>query len=331
MTYTESPIIGVCALSLEQWETFYQGGAPATGPAGADGLYDQEVRQAWAEFFSTLPADACLLDIGTGNGVIVLIAKEIAAARGWHWQIHGTDLARIDPPRYVANGAERFAGVRFHAGVATERLPFDDASFDAVSGHYALEYSDVEPALAQIHRVLKPGGDAQFILHHAESALVRSARSSMHEADLVLKQTRIYRRLHRLVSMDQVPKALMDRATRELVAAIRLLKAELAQAQARHPGAGRILKVALDAVQKLLDARREGRPEVVGLEVDRAEEEMRAAWRRLKDLVSHARSEDDMANIQRAALQRGFTLVEYTPLQHALTNLVGWQLLLHRP
>lgn len=318
-------------MSLEQWETFYQGGALATGPAGADGLYDLEVRQAWTEFFSTLPADARLLDIGTGNGVIALIAKEVAAARGINWQIHGADLARIDPPRHVANGAQRFAGVTFHAGVATERLPFDDASFDAVSGHYALEYSDLPAALAQIHRVLKPGGDAQFVVHHAESALVRSARNSMREADLVLKQTRIYRRLHRLVSMDHVPKATMDRATRELVDAIRLLKEELAQAQARHPGAGRILKVALDAVQTLLAARREGRPEVVAIDVDRAEEEMRAAWRRLNDLVAHARSDDDMANIQRAAVERGFSLVEYTPLQHALTNLVGWQLLLHRP
>jgi len=318
-------------LSLEQWETFYRSGALATGPAGEDGLYDQEVRQAWSEFFSTLPADARVLDIGTGNGVIALIASETAAARGMRWQIHGTDLARIDPLRHVANAAERFAGVTFHAGVATERLPFDDASFDAVSGHYALEYSDIPAALAQIHRVLKPGGDAQFILHHTESALVRSARNSMREVDLVLNQTRIYRRLHRLVSMDQVPKATMDRATRELVAAIRTLKLELAQAQARHPGAGRILSVALDAVQKLLAARREGRPEVVGLDVDRAEEEMRAAWRRLNDLVGHARSEDDMANIQRDATARGFTLVEYTPLNHALTNLVGWQLLLHRP
>jgi SAM-dependent methyltransferase len=318
-------------VSLEQWETYYQGGALATGPAGEDGLYDQEVRRAWTEFFSALPADARILDVGTGNGVIVLIAGEVAAARGARWEIHGTDLARIDPPQHVADGARRFAGVTFHPGVATERLPFDDGSFDAVSGHYALEYSDIPVALAQIHRVLKPGGDAQFVLHHVDSALLRTARRSMREADLVLKETRIYRRLHRLVSMDQVPQAVLDRATRELVAAIRQLKQELAQAQALHPGAGRLLGVALDAVQKLLAARREERPEVVGIQVDRAEEEMRAAWRRLSDLVGHARSAEDLQNIQRDALALGFTLVEYMPLNHAVTNLVGWQLLLHRP
>jgi ubiquinone/menaquinone biosynthesis C-methylase UbiE len=318
-------------VSLEQWETFYQGGALATGPAGEDGLYDQEVRQAWTEFFAALPVDARILDIGTGNGVIVLIAGEVAAARGARWEIHGTDLARIDPLRDVADGARRFAGATFHPGVATERLPFADASFDAVSGHYALEYSDIPAALAQIHRVLKPGGDAQFVLHHVDSALLRTARRSMREADLVLEETRIYRRLHRLVSMDQPPKATMERATDELVAAIRQLKQELALAQAQHPGAGRMLGVALDAVQKLLAARRDGRPEGIGLEVDRAEEEMRAARRRLSDLVGHARSAEDMANIQRDAVAVGFSLVEFTPLDHAVTNLVGWQLLLHRP
>ena len=69
------------ALSLEQWETYYRGGAIATCPMGPDGDYDLEVRQAWVEFFSTLPEGARILDVGTGNGVVALIAAETASAR----------------------------------------------------------------------------------------------------------------------------------------------------------------------------------------------------------------------------------------------------------
>jgi hypothetical protein len=177
--------------------------------------------------------------------------------------------------------------------------------------------------------VLKPGGDAQFILHSTDSALVRSAHRSMEEADIVLKQTRIYRRLHKLVTMEQVTPTVTERATNELVMAIRTVKQALAQA--RPAGGGRTLSVALDAVQKLLTARKQMRPQQVGMEVDRAEKELRAGSRRLNDLVSHARSAQDMQTIQQQAADAGFTAIESLPLFHAGTVPVGWLLLLHKP
>ena len=87
-------------LSLEQWETYYRGGAISTCPTARDGGYDLEVREAWVEFFTPLPDGARILDIGTGNGVVPLIAADTAAALGRRWEIHGADLAQIDPPRH---------------------------------------------------------------------------------------------------------------------------------------------------------------------------------------------------------------------------------------
>lgn len=315
-------------MSLEQWETYYRGGMIATCPTGPDGGYDLEVRDAWVEFFSMLPEGARILDVGTGNGVVALIAAETAAARGRRWEIHATDLAQIDPLRHVPDGARRLAGITFHAGVATEHLPFDAESFDAVSGHYALEYTDTAVALAEIHRVLKPASDAQFIMHSADSVLVQNARWSLREAEFVLVETKVFRRLHRLVTMEQVTPGTTQRATAELRAAIQALKRGLQQA--RQARAGNVLSVVLDAVQKLLIARKEMKPQAVGLEVDRAESELRASIRRLNDLLAHARTERDMENIEKDAAAAGFSLIERMPQYHAGKNLVGWQLLLHR-
>jgi ubiquinone/menaquinone biosynthesis C-methylase UbiE len=315
-------------LSLEQWEAYYRSGALATGPAGAHGGYDLEVRKAWVEFFSVLPNGARVLDVGTGNGVVALIAAETAAARALNWEIHATDLARIDPTRHVPDGARRLAGIQFHASVATERLPFDAEYFDAVSGHYALEYTDTAAALGEIHRVLKPGGDVQFVLHHSGSVLVQAAQSSLREAQLVLKESKLYRRLHRLVTMESVTPGVTQKATVELRAAIQAVKTGLTEA--RRAGAGRVLAVALDAAQKLLVARKGMNPQAVGHEVDRAEAELRASLQRLRDLVAHARSEPDMDIIEKQAAAAGFGLIERTPQFHSGDNLVGWQLLMQR-
>jgi ubiquinone/menaquinone biosynthesis C-methylase UbiE len=315
-------------LSVEQWETYYRGGAIATCPMAPDGGYDLEVRDAWVEFFSMLPQAARILDVGTGNGVVAMIAAETARSLGRQWEIHGTDLARIDPHRHVSNAGQRLAGITFHPGVASERLPFDAQSFDAVSGHYALEYTDTAAALQEVHRVLKAGADAQFILHHADSALVRSARWSLREADLVFQDTKIYRRLHRLVTMEQAVPGTTERATEELRAAIQTVRQ--GQLQARQAGAGRVLSVALDAVQKLLTSRKTMKPQAVGLEVDRAEAELRASVRRLNDLVAHARSAQEMDSIEQHAADAGFTAIERVPQFHGGVNLVGWRLELRR-
>jgi ubiquinone/menaquinone biosynthesis C-methylase UbiE len=315
-------------LSVNHWEAFYRNGALATGPTGPDGSYDLELREAWVQFFSTLVDGARVLDVGTGNGVVALIASETAASRGQAFEIHATDLARIDPHRHVRDGARRLAGITFHPEVATERLPFEDRSFDAVSGHYALEYGKPAEALTEIHRVLKSGGDAQFILHHFDSVLVRSAQRSMRETEFVLKDTKLYRKLHRLVALEQATPESTQRITAELRAAIQAVKHALNQA--RKAGSGMVLGVALDAVQKLLTARKQLTPLAAGREVDRAEAELRASWRRLNDLVLHARSSADMDLIQKHAAAAGFTRIECLPQLHAGQHLVGWQLLLHR-
>ena len=51
------------------------------------------------------------------------------------------------------------------SGAAAERLPFADGTFDLVISRVTIPYTDIPAALAEIARVLRPGGSAWLTLH----------------------------------------------------------------------------------------------------------------------------------------------------------------------
>lgn len=301
--------------------------SPRPGQQADDG-YAAEVRTVWSEFLATLPGAAKVLDIGMGNHVPALIAAGMMSSGDRDWTIDAIDPAGKEEGTLARRNEDLLARVIFHGDATPGALPFEASRFDAVCGHHVLEFADPVPALSEVLRVLKPGGDAQFTLHHAESVLVGSARLSLREADLVFSHTKAFRRLHRLVTMSQITPGTTERATNELRHAIRALKRALPMAE--QQGGGRVLKVALDAIQKLLAARREMKPDAAGLQVDRAEAEVRASVRRLNAMVERARTAADMQALEQHAADIGFTQIEWFAQTHAGADIVGWQLLLHR-
>jgi ubiquinone/menaquinone biosynthesis C-methylase UbiE len=313
-------------LSVSHWETYYRGGAIAACPTGVASDYTLELRETWIEFFSRLASGAAVLDIGTGNGAIPLIARQTATSLGRALEIHGVDLARINPPRYVAGGEQLFAGIRFYPGVAAESLPFAADSFAAVSGQYALEYTDVARSLAEVMRVLKADCDAQFIMHHADSIVVERARTSLQHSDAVLNGTHVYRKLKRFLQMEQRAPGAAGRLWQELSVALGTLRET-----GRSDPSSRVIDVTLDAVPKLLSLRKQLAPAALAREVDSVENALRDAVRRHNDLIAAAASESTMAATAACARTCGFVDVRYEPWHHAQQVLVGWRLRLRKP
>ena len=110
-----------------------------------------------------------LLEVGVGSGR--LLAR--LAERGW-------DVAGIDAaPRMVELARARVPGAKLEVA-RVEKLPFKDASFDAVVAVGVLEYADLEASLRELARVLRPGGQAVLgVLNSAAPAVVWS-RLAMH-------------------------------------------------------------------------------------------------------------------------------------------------------
>jgi ubiquinone/menaquinone biosynthesis C-methylase UbiE len=313
-------------LSVTHWESYYRGGRIAACPTGQDPNYTLELHDVWTEFFSSLADAARLLDIGTGNGAISLIARQTADSLGRTYEIHGADLAQINPSRDVADGARMFAGIAFHPGVAAEKLPFKAESFSAVSGQYALEYTDTRQSLAQVLRVLKPGAAAQFVMHHAASIIVDRAHASLRHADAVLMDTKVHRRLRRFLDAEQRSGHAARRAWEDLATALSTL-----QSSGRADTDRLVIDVTLDAVSKLLDSRRSLSRAALDREIDLVENDLRNSVRRLHDLIAAAITDSAMAEYAQRAHSLGFVEVTYGPMYHARRALVGWRFRLRKP
>jgi demethylmenaquinone methyltransferase/2-methoxy-6-polyprenyl-1,4-benzoquinol methylase len=96
------------------------------------------------------PSGACVLDVACGTGDLALTLFEITGAR-----VVGTDFCR--PMLAIAAGKTSHE-VPLIEGDAL-RLPFRSSSFDAVTIAFGLRnLSSVENGLAELCRVLKPGG-----------------------------------------------------------------------------------------------------------------------------------------------------------------------------
>jgi arsenite methyltransferase len=98
-----------------------------------------------------------ILDIGTGPGLLALELAERVAPDG---QVTGIDvsadmLAVAEQNRQRSPCGNRITFRNADAGA----LPFDDAAFDALTATQVYEYvEDVDHALQEAHRVLRPGG-----------------------------------------------------------------------------------------------------------------------------------------------------------------------------
>jgi arsenite methyltransferase len=102
-----------------------------------------------------------VVDIGAGPG---FLSVEMAAALGPTGRVHAVDPS--ESMRALAGNRTRPPGaapVEISPGSA-EKLPLPDASVDAAVSTQVLEYvADVSGALAEMHRVLRPGGRALLL------------------------------------------------------------------------------------------------------------------------------------------------------------------------
>jgi len=121
---------------------------------GADPEYEEQILPLAAEH---LAGARRVLDVGAGEGQVARLAAaggaSLVVGAEPAWGQLEVASARAGGPAYVRGGAER--------------LPFADGSFDAVVACLVFEHvQGVDAAIAEVGRVLEPGGRFVFFLNH---------------------------------------------------------------------------------------------------------------------------------------------------------------------
>lgn len=115
----------------------------------------EEYRRLAARLTAGLSDGAAVLEIAPGPGYLA-----IEMARSGRVRVTGLDVSTTFVELATAAARKEGADVEFRVGDAAD-LPFDDGSFDlAVSQAAFKNFSRPGRALAEFHRILRPGGTA---------------------------------------------------------------------------------------------------------------------------------------------------------------------------
>jgi SAM-dependent methyltransferase len=134
-------------------------------------LYEVTLTRLDSAFLARLPLAGRILDIGAGNG------RFARAAGAAHWVVALEISAEAIAAMRSTPGERDQPAICQASGL---RLPFAPGSFDAVVSQDLIEHlhpSQIEPHLAEVHRVLAPGG--RYLLH-TPSSLQGSTSFGLH-------------------------------------------------------------------------------------------------------------------------------------------------------
>lgn len=262
----------------------------------------------WRQTFGGLTSGCRVLDVATGNGVLLSWASQVASERGLALELTGIDAADIDPLRFVVSGQTALREVTFHGGVGAESLPFDDAVFDCVVSQFGLEYSDLDASLAEAARVLAPGGSLHWLAHDAYSDVVAQSALQAAQMDFLLARDAAFD------AMAFFARALQQ--GRRLGKARDRLQQVLADAEAysrEHPPATLVRQICSSFSHMAVENQRYHPDDIAAL-VEENRETMRLYRRRLRDLLAAQLTPEREALVRESLSAASWRNVSMVPL-----------------
>ncbi|ACV27694.1 class I SAM-dependent methyltransferase [Kangiella koreensis] len=134
--------------------------------------YQKDIADFWENQFKQITPSGTVVDLGTGNGAVAVLAWLFSKNNQLDWNVIGIDAANIDPRKLNLEDKlikRSLNNIEFIANTPIETAPFQAGSIDAFISQFAFEYSDLKKSLQHCFNCLKPGGIISIISHHPKS------------------------------------------------------------------------------------------------------------------------------------------------------------------
>lgn len=312
------------------WTRHWSSGAAHSCEGSYGSVYAGAVAAFWTEVHTQTCPSAKALDIASGSGALPRLLLEARPQLAWH--IDAIDIATVIPSWLSAAPSRDSARVSFHCGVAAEALPFDSASFDLVVSHYGFEYAQRPRALAELLRVLVPGGRVALVLHHVSSRPVALARIEIDHIDWLLKPDGLLTAAHSMIEpLSRARTAegrlslAIDHAANDARERFNSTQGELSQRMAKRLEASDILGETQDAVALIvhLAGTLGHRPALAAWQ--RLAQSLHDSRVRLHELHNCALSGESATTLADELRAAGLAKVQLRELREG-AHLMGWSL-----
>jgi ubiquinone/menaquinone biosynthesis C-methylase UbiE len=162
------------------WTYFWQKGAKASFLDDRSRLQTYQMRKFWFERMDETDLKQPIVDIGTGNGIVVQWLSEYAEEKGKKLDVSGIDSAQINPP----NKSLKLSG-------DTDYEQFSLSGKKKVGvfvSHFGMEYGDLDSGLRNLSLQLKRGGSLVALVHSEESVIYKKSLEVYELIPSVIKQ-----------------------------------------------------------------------------------------------------------------------------------------------
>lgn len=278
------------------WDRYWQANRIASCAGRPGENYRPELLRGWRKFFQTLADGARILDLCTGNGAIPLVAVESARQTGRVFHVTAVDRANVAPTQFVPDYREALSKINFVGATDVSAMQYDEASFDAVTSQFGIEYTDLVRAPDQLVRLLAPNGRFRAVVHAREGFTVAAARLDIPDCHYLLQESRLFEYVRAaLVTAWRQDRSEVRLGTeaQSRYAKYRATHLQVAErmANAENPIIlGSTLSVLADTYAK----RRYVPLETLQNKIDEAEIEVRAHLGRLEEMIEASLTEADM-------------------------------------